>query len=246
MLVDQVLRTGRHWWSAHTHRILPVGSCRLPQRCGIDGHLPQPLASGRKNCIGYCRNDGRSPALAHSTRWLGSLNNMNLDRGRLVHAKHLVAVEVGLLDTAVLERDLTMKCGRDAEDNRTLNLRPYGIGVDHGATVHCADDAPDTNRAILRYFNFGNLRHVGPEDELKGDAAAGPLRQRLSPASLFGGKLEDSLAAGGLVEEGQPVRDRILLCRRREFVHEAFGHKDIVRRPDAAPEAGRNAWRFDS
>ena len=35
-----------------------------------------------------------------------------------------------------------------------------------------------------------------------------------------------------------------MLRRRREFVHEAFGHEDIVRRPDAAPEGGRNARRF--
>jgi len=35
-----------------------------------------------------------------------------------------------------------------------------------------------------------------------------------------------------------------LLRRRGQFVNEAFGHKDIVRRADAAPEGRRNARRF--
>src|SRR5712672_1578457 len=96
LLVGRVLRTARHWWSAHPHRILPVGSRRLPQRCGIDGHLPQPLASGRKNRIDDCRNDGRSPALAHSARWLRALNDMDLDRGYLIHAQYPVGVEISL------------------------------------------------------------------------------------------------------------------------------------------------------
>ena len=76
------------------------------------------------------------------------------------------------------------------------------------------------------------------------DTAADPFRQRLSPAGLFRGKLEDGLGAGRLVEQRQPIGDRILLCRRRQFVHETFGHEDIVRRPDAAPERRRNARRL--
>jgi len=52
------------------------------------------------------------------------------------------------------------------------------------------------------------------------------------------------LGAGRPVEKKQPISDRILLRRRRQFVHEAFCHKDIVRRPDAAPEGRRNARRL--
>ena len=140
--------------------------------------------------------------------------------------------------------DLAIERRRDAEDDRALDLRPDGIGIDDGAAIDRADDAPDANRSVLRHFDFGNLRHIGREDELEGDAAADPFRQRLSPAGLFRGKLEDGFGAGRLVEEGQPIGDRILLRRRRQFVHEAFGHEDIVRRPDAAPEGGRNARRF--
>jgi len=45
-------------------------------------------------------------------------------------------------------------------------------------TVSGADDAPDTHCSLLRHFEFRNLRHVGLEDVLEGDAAADPFRQR--------------------------------------------------------------------
>ena len=47
----------------------------------------------------------------------------------------LVGMEVRLLDTADLERDLTMERGRDAEDDRALNLGLNGIRVDDGAAI---------------------------------------------------------------------------------------------------------------
>src|SRR5262249_9146619 len=91
---------------------------------------------------------------------------------------------------------------------------------------------------------FGNLGHVGCKDELKGDAATETLRQRLSPASFFRSKLEDPLCAGGFAEQSSPIGDWILLRRYRQLVDEAFGHEDVVRGPDAAPEGGRNARRL--
>ncbi len=84
-----------------------------------------------------------------------------------------------------------------------------------------------------------------PKTNWTRDAAADPVRQGLSPAGLFRGKLEDGFGARRLVKQGPPIGDRILLRCRRQFVHEAFGHEHIVRRPDAAPERGRNAGRFD-
>jgi hypothetical protein len=71
-----------------------------------------------------------------------------------------------------------------------------------------------------------------------------PLRQWLSPVGLFGGKLKDGFGAGRVLEEGTTIGDRVVLRRCRQFVHKTFGHEDIVRRPDAAPESGRNARRF--
>jgi hypothetical protein len=66
---------------------------------------------------------------------------MDLDRRRFVDAQHLVSVEVGLLDTAVLERDSAVERSRDAKDDRALDLRPDDIGIDHNAAIDRADDA---------------------------------------------------------------------------------------------------------
>src|SRR5215472_6278531 len=107
-----------------------------------------------------------------------------------------------------------------------------------------ADDPANANLSVPRHLDFGNLRHIGRKDELKGDAATETLRQRLSPASFFRSQLEDCLGAGGPVEQSSPIGDWILLCRYRQLVDEAFGHEDIVRGPDAAPEGGRNARRL--
>jgi hypothetical protein len=64
---------------------------------------------------------------------------VDLDGRRLIDAQDLVRVEIGLLDTAVLDCDLAIERRRDAEDNRALDLRPDGIGVDDGAAIDCAD-----------------------------------------------------------------------------------------------------------
>jgi hypothetical protein len=84
------------------------------------------------------------------------LNNVTLDGRCLIHAQHLVAIEVGLLDTAVLQRDLTIECRRDVEDDGALDLRVDGIGIDHGATIDRADDAPDANRSVTRHVASEN------------------------------------------------------------------------------------------
>src|SRR6266446_2374901 len=169
---------------------------------------------------------------------------MNLDGRRLVHAQDLIIMEVALLDAPILEGDLAIERRRDAEHDRALDLRLDGVGIDRNAAIDRADDPVDANRSVPRHLDFGNLRHVGRKNELEGDAAPKTLRQWLSPAGLFGGKLEDGLGTGRLVKQSPPIGDRILLRRGRQLVHEAFGHEDVVRRSDAAPESRRNAWRF--
>src|SRR5215831_1933920 len=105
-----------------------VRSCGLLQHGGVGGHLSQALAGCREDRVSDCRHDERGPAFAHSARRFGTLNDVDFDGRRFVHPQHLVGIEIGLLDTAVLECDLAMqRCG-DAEDDCALYLRPDGIG----------------------------------------------------------------------------------------------------------------------
>src|SRR3981189_693752 len=233
------------WLGAFTYATMSR-SCPLLQSRGVDRQLSQGLASCRKDRVGYCRSDGRSPGLTHSARRLETLDDVDLDGRRLIDAKDSVGIEVGLLDTAIFESDLAIERRREPEHDRALDLRPDGIWIDDSAAINRADDASDTNLSVPRHLDLSDLRHIGSEDELNGDAAADPVRQRLSPAGFLRGKLEDGFGPGRLVEEGEPIGDRLLLRHRRQFVHEAFGHKNVVRRPAAAPERPRNARRFYS
>src|SRR6266446_5022262 len=89
----------------------------------IDRQLSQALAGCRKDRVGLRGNDGRSPGLTHPARRLDTLDDVHLDGRRLIHAQDLVGIEVGLLDTAVRQRDLAIDRRRDTENDRTLDLR---------------------------------------------------------------------------------------------------------------------------
>jgi hypothetical protein len=46
---------------------------------------------------------------------------------------------------SIFQRDLAIERGRDTELDRALDLRPDRIGIDNGAAINRADDAPDTH-----------------------------------------------------------------------------------------------------
>src|SRR6516164_11037356 len=118
-----------------------AGACRSPQR--LRWRLPERWPSA---------------GLAHPARRLGALDDVDVDGRRLVHAQDLVRVEVGLLDTPVLERDLAIERGRDAEDDPALDLRLHRVGIDGRAAIDRADHPPDANRSVLAHFDFSDLR----------------------------------------------------------------------------------------
>src|SRR6266436_51367 len=174
------------WLGAFTYATI-FRSRPLLQRRGVDRQLSQALASCRKDRVCHCRSDGRSPGLTHSARRLETLDDVDLDGRRLIDAKDSVGIEVGLLDTAIFESDLAIERRRDTEHDRALDLRSDGIGIDDGTAIDRANDPADANRAVPRHFDFGNLRHIGSEDELDRDATADPFRQWLSPAGFLRG-----------------------------------------------------------
>src|SRR4030095_583866 len=126
---------------------LPRAIC-LSGVLGLIPHweLAKSLASRRVDRIGHCWRDRGGPCFAHPARRLAAVDDVNLDCGRLVHPQHHIIVEIVLLDATALERDLSTERRRDSEDDRALDLRPHGIGIDDSAAVDRADNTPDTNR----------------------------------------------------------------------------------------------------
>src|SRR5262249_61687003 len=93
--------------------------------------------------------------------------------------------------------------------------------------------------ASLRDLAFGTLGEVAAEGHLYRHAAPGALRQRFAPTRLGGGKVEHR--SRSRIGDGASIGDRILSGLRGELVDEALDHKDVVHRPNAAPEGGPDA-----
>src|SRR5262245_56408728 len=74
-------------------RVWPVGLPRL-ELPGVDWQLAQAFASGGKDSVGYSGRKTRGAGLAQTAGWLGALDDVDLDRRRLVHAQDPVAIEV--------------------------------------------------------------------------------------------------------------------------------------------------------
>src|SRR4051794_11125974 len=136
------------WLGAFPYATMFSSRPLLPRR-RVDRQLSPAVARCRKKRLCPRRSDGRSPGLTHSARRLETLDDVDLDGRRLIDAQDLVSIEVGLLDTAIFESDLAIERRRDAEDDRALDLRPDGIGIDDGAAVDGTDDAADADCTIL-------------------------------------------------------------------------------------------------
>lgn len=66
------------------------------------------------------------------------------------------------------------------------------------------------------------------------------LRCRRVPADPLGGRVQDRQMLGMLGHELAPEGERVLACRMREFVHEAFDVDGVLVEIDAAPETRRH------
>jgi len=170
----------------------------LLQRSRVDRQLFVSACQLRRRSRWRVRGDQRSASLTHSAGRLQTLDDMDLDGRPSFMRRILVRIEVGLLDTAVLDCDLTIERRRDAEDDRALDLRPDGVGLmtvpqSTAQTTRRTRTVPSSATSTS-----ADLRHIGPEHELDGDAATGSFRQWLPQPALIRGKIEHSLARGAL------------------------------------------------
>ena len=129
-------------------------------------------------------------------------------------------MEVRLLDPPLLERQLAVERGGQAEGHASLHLRLHARRVGADAAVHGAHDAVDPD-APAGDGDFGDLGHETFEGLVDGETPETPLRQRRSPTRLFRGEVQDSQVPGMVLQELAAVLQRILLRFVSERVHEA-------------------------
>ncbi len=85
-------------------------------------------------------------------------------------------------------------------EHTALHLRLGAEPVDENSASECGDDAVDLERAGSFDRHLGDFDGIGPECEVARDSAPPPFRQRVTPARLCGGELEDALLAPRIVE----------------------------------------------
>ena len=110
----------------------------------VDRQPPQRDAGRGIDRVAQRRRSRGDAGLADAAGRLAALDDVNLDLRRLVDAQHAVVVEVGLLDAALVDGDLAIERGGQAEDQPALELRHDGIGIDGDAGIDRAGDAAQT------------------------------------------------------------------------------------------------------
>src|SRR5215470_9205520 len=209
-----------------------------------DRQLANPLARGREDRIGQRRHHTRGTRLAHSTRRLQVLHQVDFDPRRLVDAQHPVVAEVGLLNPAVLECDLAVERARQAEDDAALHLRANGVGVDLNTAIDRAPHMGRVDGAFLVDADLDDLRDEAAEAGAQCNPATLAGRQQLAPSGSVRREPQDIRGARVLVEQRDAVGERIGLGVRRELVDEALDDKRPARDAHAAPPRGEDSGRL--
>ena len=182
--------------------------------------------------------------LADAAGRLAALDDVNVDLRRLIDAQHAVVVEVGLLDAPLVDGDLAVERGGQAEDQPAFELRHDGIGIDGDAGIDRGGDAAQMHLALFVDFGFHHGRDEAAERRLHADAAPDARRQRLAPIGFLRHEIERGQQARVFSKHAAAEVDRILARLARQLVHEAFDGEHIVVGTDAAPEPGRHRRRF--
>src|SRR5207245_375965 len=146
---------------------------------------------------------------------------VHLDRRRFVHPQRPVVVEIGLLDPAILERDLAPQRTTDAEHHPTLDLRLHDVRLHDGAAVDRAPDPLHAHVARVRDGNLGDLGHIGiPPTVHQRNAATAAGGERPVPPGRLRREVQHRPGPRRLAEERAAIRDGILLRGRGELVDE--------------------------
>lgn len=165
-------------------------SSRLPQELIVDWCLPQAHSRRRKYRVENGRREAGCSGLPDTTGVSITLYNLDLDLRRFIDAQNSIAIEVGLLHAALVERDFAPEHCRDSEGHAALHLGNNRIGIYDHARIQHDKDPIDLHLTRLADGHLGDLAHVRAESLLHRYAATLPWTQRLAPVRKLSGTIE--------------------------------------------------------
>src|SRR5436190_735025 len=168
--------------------LLELSPSRMPDS-GWDQLPPDALSGRREDGVEHRWSGHENRRLADAAPEPARRHDNALDLGHVADAHRVVAVEVGLLDAAVLYRALLVEQRGEAVDERAGDL-PFDLRrVDCVAGVGRRDDAVDFHRTLVDR-DLGTGRDVAAVAHVLGEAAIDALRRRLAPTGTFGHRVE--------------------------------------------------------
>src|SRR5436853_3979572 len=91
---------------------------------------------------------------------IATRHEIDFNLRHVTHAEHLISVEIGLLNRAVLNRNRAVKGCAQAIGDRAFTLRLSAVGIDDHAAIYRGEHALDLGRAIGFRGNLRNLSYV--------------------------------------------------------------------------------------
>jgi hypothetical protein len=122
----------------------------------VHQELSQAFAGRRKDRVGDRGRNRRRSVLADSAVCLRARDQMHADHWSFVDAQGPIGAEIGLLDPSVLDRDVSLECRRDAENDATFDLgfdcgRIYDVAVTFHLSISIKRIYPKWNTTWGRY-----------------------------------------------------------------------------------------------
>src|SRR5215475_9485666 len=205
----------------------------------LDRQPADTLARRAEDRVRHGGGDSGSAGLADSAGRIRARNDIRFNQRHLIHAKRFVIVEVGLLDSAAIDRDFSSQRSAQAIHDSALDLLYHDVGIYDVPAIDSANDAMHPDLSFIDR-DLGDLRIEAAEIIDDGNTAIPSGRKRLAPARLLRSQLEHTQHTRSLREQLAAELDRILLRSNGQFVQKAFGEERIVRIADRPPVADRN------
>jgi hypothetical protein len=162
----------------------------------LKGELAQAFSSNGKDGVANTGTDERERGLADAAGRTSAFDEVGLEMRGIRHSQQIIAIEVLLLNRAVLDSDAFFEGGTEAHQDSAFDLRADAVHVDNCAWVDDRDHPIDVYVAVLD-GDLSDLSEIGGLGEEAGDTAATMGSEGLTPSGLLCGEVSMRIICTG-------------------------------------------------